>query len=269
MATHYETVFQSAVDGRGRTYLDAEAELLAGGSEASTLLTTRANDPGASAQARFIAATLAAALAGAWDPADGPLKALDDYEKFVAPRERRRPRPAVAGGLLMAYPKCAGTLALRLMKQDDWPEWKQLAVLSYLATHLDPAARPALQAFTATTGSAPARAYAAQILAAADQLAAQVRAIASDPGFADKDLSTTLDEIAALTGDAKTAAVDEFVATATQALIARDPELAAAIAELRQRVVDGLVQPIEGAAGGKLGEDAILAAFRRQLLRGG
>lgn len=159
-----ETVFQTAVTNRDETYLDAEARLRSGGAPAAEVLDRNRDHP--DPIARLIAHTQLKWMQGRAPDYQAALEYLEWIPKRLAKTPVGTPPPqAVANDLSERFGAgAADFLALRLVKQTDWPRWKRLGVLFHLQQQRSPATTAALIRLAAESGDAEMRRYVSEAL---------------------------------------------------------------------------------------------------------
>ena len=126
-----EVVAQAAASS-GRAYVALEEQLRAGGQEATDPLRRRLADPDPVNQ--LMARVLLAWIAGQAPECSEALEYLQALERRLAKTPVGSPPPvAVATELDDRFgPRVAECLALRLVKELDWPHWRVMGVLFYL-----------------------------------------------------------------------------------------------------------------------------------------
>lgn len=145
---------EQVIAARGDDYLQSERALRADPASAASALRARLQDP--DPVARFICATLLDWVDGKAPDNDAALQYLDAVEKRYARTPVGNPPPTgVARYLVENHAgKVAPVLMLRLIKADDWPHWRVMAVLFYLQQFPDKALLAPLAQFAAITGEA-------------------------------------------------------------------------------------------------------------------
>lgn len=160
-----EAVFTTALERRGRAYLEAEEELRAGGAPAIATLQRHLADKDGLSQ-------LIARVILAWATGKAPSypKAVEKLDAMAA-ESRQTPAGAPSPtGVAHALTKSFGdsvveVLAVRLLKAVDWPRWKTLGVLLYLQAHPAEPVAPALVSFVVHEPEKEALGLALKILA--------------------------------------------------------------------------------------------------------
>lgn len=146
-----DTQFEAVVVSTGQTYLSAERELLKGGQPALATLhrNLRHSDP----MTQFIANTLLNWMQGGGQEIEAALSYLDNLPKRLAPTPIPTPSPLGVASFLEKHfgPRVTDALALRLVKQTDWPHWRVMGVLFYLMNQRVASTTPALVRFAAET----------------------------------------------------------------------------------------------------------------------
>jgi hypothetical protein len=134
-----DAAFRTASTETGEDYLEAERELRDGGSEAQAILNAKRLNPDP------VVSLLARVLLN-WAGKNGPdynaaLEYLDKLPGLIARTPAPKPSPSGAAEHLDYNFKgrVADMLALRLIKEPDWPRWRVAAVLLYLEDHPDKA----------------------------------------------------------------------------------------------------------------------------------
>ncbi len=159
-------IFNKALKSRGKAYLDAEYLLRQGGKETLTLLSQNKNhkDP----IARLMVGTLMI-----WMQEEEPkyqiaLDYLDNLPKKYARTPISAPPPISVAYMLNEdfYNSVANVLALRLIKENEWPYWRIIGVLLYLKEQKLPSTTSALIRFAIETKDDEARGYAIEAIQA-------------------------------------------------------------------------------------------------------
>jgi hypothetical protein len=145
-----EVVTQAAASS-GQQYLALEGELRRGGPDAMAALRRWLADP--DPVTRLMATVLLAWMEGRAPDCQGALEYLDAIERRLAKTPVGNPPPVgVAAELADRFgPRAAECLALRLVKETDWPHWRVMGVLFYLRDQRVPATTSGLVRFAATT----------------------------------------------------------------------------------------------------------------------
>jgi hypothetical protein len=172
-----DKAFDQALRRFDDEYREAEAALRAGGAEAQAVLRARTQEP--NGVTRLLARTLLAWSEGRAPDNDEALAGLDEQEKEMLDSPARTPSPSgIAYFLKNRFgASVVDVLALRLLKELDWPRWKILGVLMYLEEHDPATVGTALVRFVTITRDADGRQLALNILGAlpAAERAAWVR----------------------------------------------------------------------------------------------
>lgn len=157
-------VFQTATRATGEAYLKAEQELRDGGEEAGpTLRANRLNpDPVAGLLARVLLN-----WAGPTEPDyDAALQYLDTLPAYVAETPIGTPSPSGVAAYLEKHfeGRVTDLLALRLVKEPDWPHWRVVGVLLYLKARPEPKDTGAIVRYAAGTENDEYRQFAIDAL---------------------------------------------------------------------------------------------------------
>lgn len=161
-----DTLFQKAIESRGKDYLDAEYLLRQGGSAAVNTLYQNRNHP--DPIARLIVESLLLWLQGKASEHQAALDYLDYIPKRLAKTPVGSPPPlGVSNELRDRFgDRVANFLALRLVKQDDWLRWRVISILFYLSEQKLPSTTYALIRFAVETPNEEARNYAIEAIKA-------------------------------------------------------------------------------------------------------
>ena len=169
--------FRNAIESRRDAYLDAEYQIRRRGMDAMNALSQHTKDPDP------IAALTAGVLLG-WIQGEAPrFQAALDYLEYIPRRFAATPVGfpppiGVANALKQRFGNgVADFLALRLVKENDWPRWRVVGILFYLKEQKLASTTSALLRFSMETDSEEARGYAIEaIQAIADpELAAKIQ----------------------------------------------------------------------------------------------
>lgn len=143
-------LFETCVRQHGTAYLQAEGLLVAQGNDALGFLQTQ-QETNPDPFVRLLASVMARWIQGDGSLFQQALTYIDAYEledekmQLVSPRS-----DSIAKGLLHRYEKkVAAFLAVRLVKEPEWPHWKVAAVALYLSFVNDPELEPAIAQFEA------------------------------------------------------------------------------------------------------------------------
>lgn len=163
-----DTVFQAAAASRGDPYLEAESQLRDGGTAAAEVLQGYREHP--EPIARLLATTLLKWVRGQAPEYQAALEYLEYIPKRLAKTPVGAPPPTgVANELGERFGgRAADFLALRLVKETDWPRWKSLGVLLYLQRQTSPITTAALLRFVADSDDAEMRRFGAEAITAID-----------------------------------------------------------------------------------------------------
>jgi hypothetical protein len=157
-------VFEQAVARYGPEYLQAEQTLLRAGSAAAPTLQQNLDhrDP----VGRMIARCLLQWIGGKAPEYQAALDYLDQIGKRMARTPAGVPPTAgVAAELSERYgAKVADLLAVHLVKELDWPQWRVGSVLQYIMDHKATSTTSALIRFAAETNNEPWRAAAIETI---------------------------------------------------------------------------------------------------------
>lgn len=173
-------IFQHAVGDSGKAYLDAEALLITDGATSVPVLKANLGNP--DVVARLVSRTLLA-----WIGGQGPrFRAALDYLEGLPKRLERTPvgNPPVRG--VVAYlhqnfgAELVDLLALRLLKEPDWPDWKRNSALLYLRNHASASLTEPLIRFASLTTNEQARDLAFDAIVAANDKDLQAKLRAED-----------------------------------------------------------------------------------------
>jgi hypothetical protein len=140
-------IFDKALNAYGADYLAAEKELRAGGTSTASSLQQIAADTTQTPLARFVAGTIAAWIDGKGSNYEVAMSGLDGLAARAAKTPSGTPAADVAAGRLKHYDDIANFVALRLLKETDWPQWKVLAAVVYLGYWGTASVLPALEQF--------------------------------------------------------------------------------------------------------------------------
>ena len=168
-------VFSTAIESKGETYLGAEEQLRQGGASAISVLSQNRSHKDPIAQ--LIAETLMAWIQGNAPEYQAALDYLDYIPKRVASTPIKVPRPiGVANDLNERFDhRAADFLALRLVKEEEWPRWCVIGVLFYLKEQKLSSTTSALLRFVIETRSDEARGYAIEAIQAINDPDLQVK----------------------------------------------------------------------------------------------
>lgn len=169
------TIFAKALKSRGQAYLDAEYLLRQGGKEALNILSQSKNhkDP----VARLMVETLIVWIQKEETNYQTALSYLDNLPKRYTRTPLNAPPPvSVAYTLNEDFGNgVANVLALRLVKEQDWPHWRVAGVLLYLEEQKLPSTTSALLRFAIETKSDEERGYAIETIQAINDPDLQVK----------------------------------------------------------------------------------------------
>lgn len=146
-----DPVVAQATTSSGREYVALEERLRAGGQEALVALRRRLADPDPVNQ--LMASVLIGWIEGRAAECQAALEFLDSLERRLAKTPVGNPPPVgVAAELDDRFgPRVAECLALRLVKENDWPHWRVMGTVLYLRDQKVPATTSALVRFAALT----------------------------------------------------------------------------------------------------------------------
>lgn len=148
--TDFNTLFQQAVDGYDKAYLDAESAIYAQGDTAKQGLLAKQADTNLTPFARFIAATLADAMGGANKTYTGLDTAVTALEERLRDTPLGTPPADITAGTMSVQSKdLSDLIALRLVKETAWPGWRALGAVIYLGYYATATVLPALEQFCA------------------------------------------------------------------------------------------------------------------------
>lgn len=146
--TDLNTLFQQAVDGYAKAFLDAESAIYAQGDTAATFLATKAADQTQPPFVRFVAATLADGVKGTTKVYQSAMGRLDDRMKNLSRTPVAHPRPESVAALFSAHGETlTDMVALHLVKEVQWPNWLSLAAIIHLGHYAGPSVLPAFDQF--------------------------------------------------------------------------------------------------------------------------
>ena len=165
-ARYMDALFQKAIESYGKDYLDAEYQLRQGGSAAMNTLRQNRNHP--DPIARLMVECLFLWMQGKAPEFQAALDYLDDAPKRVEGTRLLAPPPiSIAYVLNKRFgSRVADFLALRLVKEKDWPRWRIAGILLYLEEQKLPSTTSALIRFASETENNEARGYAIEAIKA-------------------------------------------------------------------------------------------------------
>jgi hypothetical protein len=133
--TSMDELVAEALDTGGRGYLDAEARLRAGGAEAAAALQRHLAE--GTRLRRLVARVLLSWVGGKAPQFSAALDGIRALGVEARGTPEGRPEPtAVAYHLDSRFgDSVVDVLAVRLVKESEWPSWKTRGVLLYLAAH--------------------------------------------------------------------------------------------------------------------------------------
>jgi hypothetical protein len=146
-----DDVIVKAGASSGQEYLALEERIRAGGQESLVALRRHLADPDPVNQ--LMASSLLAWMEGRAPECQASLEFLDAFARKLAKTPVGNPPPvAVAAELADRFgPRAAECLAVRLVKETDWPQWRVMGIIFYLRDQRVPATTSALIRFAATT----------------------------------------------------------------------------------------------------------------------
>jgi len=148
--TDMKTLFQQAVDGYGKAYLDTESAIIAQGETATKFLAGKLSDSSLPPFTVFIATTLADSIENTGEVLKTANMAITEKVDRAARSPLGNPRPDAIAGVWAAFgDKLTNIVALHLVKNLQWPHWKSLAAIIYLGYYADASVLPALDQFKA------------------------------------------------------------------------------------------------------------------------
>lgn len=139
--------FQKALSAYGQNYLDAEKALRAGGETTATALQKIAADAKQTPLARFMAATIANWGANQGANFDAAMNSLDSLAEHAAKTPLGTPPPDTAASEIALFDDISDFVALRTLKETDWPYWKAMTAIIYLGYYATASVLPALEQF--------------------------------------------------------------------------------------------------------------------------
>lgn len=148
--TDLNTLFQQAVNGYDKAFLDAESAITAEGETATQFLSTKQADASLSDFEHFIAATLADSIAGAGTKYAAAVTAIQAKQKRARQTPVGTPVPDTIAGLYSIQgADITDLVALHLVKERQWPHWMSMAAIIYLGYYAGPSVLPAFDQFMA------------------------------------------------------------------------------------------------------------------------
>ena len=148
-----DELFQEASYSSGRLYLESETKLRKSGDAA--LPTLRSNLQNSDPLARLIAKCLRDLLEGRAPDYEPALNYLDSLPQRLARTPITSPPPTGVAAYLTQHfgARVVEFLALRLVKETDWPHWRVMGVIFYLKDQGSPSTTAALLRFATDTRS--------------------------------------------------------------------------------------------------------------------
>ncbi|MCR4376467.1 MAG: hypothetical protein NUV50_00020 [Rhodospirillales bacterium] len=257
--------FQKALTAYGQNYLDAEQALRSGGEATATVLKQIVMDPKQAPLAQFIAATITAWIEGKGDNYQIAINGLSGLQVRAEQTILSAPSADVAAGRLARFDDISDFIALRMLKETDWPEWKVLAAIVYLGYWGTGSVLPAIDQFRADlkNGTRPQlgdilNEQTDSVIEKLDEAASLVRIVIQDEAF-----KTDLAKVKATSGSEQQAAAEEAVARAIS-LITADPERAQQLSAMSDTLNTLVLTPILKATEGTVAPDqvrSILAVY--------
>ncbi len=159
-------LFDQAYTLVGESYLEHEQQLRDYGPEAIAFLRQEQEDSDEPFR-KFMANTIADWIEGKGSDYEPAMEKLENIEERVKSTPSGVPRSDIAAGVLTQFTgdSLVNFIALRLVKEPDWPGWQVDAALIYLDEHRAPSAIPALTLYSAATRNSDRRYYALKIIA--------------------------------------------------------------------------------------------------------
>lgn len=259
--------FQRALSAYGQDYLAAEKALRGGGDAALTVLNQVAADTTQTPLARFIATTLANVSGDRGAACDSALSALNGLEVHAGKTPRSVPDVEIAAGRLSRFGDITDFIALRMLKETEWPEWKVMAAIVYLGYWAGASVLPALDQFQADL-KAGQRANIGDdvdeetqdIIAKLDEAAQLVRIVIEDETF-----KTDLAKAKAAAGPEQEEALQLAVVRALS-LITADPERAKQLEDMSETFKTLVLEPVLSATAGSVPSDQVRRILADYLL---
>lgn len=266
--TDLNTLFQQAVEGYGKAYLDAESAIYAQGETAKQTLLAKVADTSLTPFARFIAATLADALGGAaqtYAKLDAAVGALEDSLRGTP--LGTPPADIAAGTMTAESQNLSDLLALHLVKETDWPSWRALGAIIYLGYYAGSSVLPALEQFRADlkSGKHPALGEDTgeatdSIIAHLDEAANLVRIVIQDEAF-----KADIAKAQTATGPEQEEALQLAVVRALS-LITADPARAKQLEDMSETFKTLVLEPVLSATAGSAPGDQVRRILADYLL---
>lgn len=263
-------LFQQAVNDYDRAYLDAEAELRAGGESTAIILQQIAADKNQPPLARFIAASIAAWIDGKGNNYEIAMNSLGGLVAHAERTPKGLPSPDVAAGRLARFDDISDFVALRLLKETDWPQWKVMAAVMYLGFWATDTVLPALDQFRMDLKSGKRKALGdpldeqtQAVIEKLDEAAGLVRIVIADESFKED-----IQKVEQSTGTEKD---DAAVLAVTQALsvITADPKRAKRVETMVADIQGLFLQPILQATDGVIEPEVVRSILAKFLLGSG
>jgi hypothetical protein len=173
-------IFDRAVTDSGKPYLDAEAQLVSAGAAATGTLNANLGNP--DVVARLVSRTLLAWIGGKGTQFRAALDYLESLPRHLARTPIGNPSPVGVVSYLDLHfgAELVDLLALRLLKEPDWPDWKRNSALLYLRNHPSASLTEPLIRFVSLTTKAQAADLAVEAISAANDKDLQAKLRAED-----------------------------------------------------------------------------------------
>jgi hypothetical protein len=161
-----DTMIQIAAESRGKTYLDVEHELMRNNPTTIYVLQQNRNHP--DPVIRLMVSCLLSWISGKVPEYQAVLDYLDEVPKRVARTPARVPAPESVAFVLNERfgSRVADFLALRLVKEPNWPRWRVTGILLYLKEQKLPSTVSVLLRYITETESDESRVYALETVQA-------------------------------------------------------------------------------------------------------
>ena len=142
-------LFNQALTTYRQDSLNAEKALRAGGAQTASDLKNIAADQKQTPLARFIATTIAAWIDDGGALFEAAMDALNTAAQRAAKTPVGVPEPDLAASELELFDNIYNFVALRLLKETDWPQWKMLTAIIHMGHWAMASVLPALDQFSA------------------------------------------------------------------------------------------------------------------------
>lgn len=263
-------LLQKTLNTYGQDYLDAEKALRAGGETTATALKQFSANSKQPPLTRFIAATIAAWIDGKGANYDTAMQVLAVTAEHAAHTPRGTPSPDTAAAKLELFDDISDFVALRMLKETDWPEWKVLAAIVYLGYWGTASVLPAIDQFRADlkNGNRPQlgdilNKQTDSVIEKLDEAAGLVRLVIQDETF-----KADLAKVKTTSGSDQQAAAEGAVARAIS-LITADPEHAQQLSAMSDTLNTLMLTPILKATEGTVTPDQVRSILATYLLGNG